>query len=237
MTEQLYLEDAYTQEFRAKVDAVGDDYLVLDRTAFYPAGGGQPSDQGEIRFGRRTYPVERVEEVDGTIRHYVDDPGHLEVGDDVKAEIDWERRHRLMRMHTALHLLSYVVLDEFGAEPAGNQIGEERSRMDFHPISFTEDHIEVIENRCNGLIQDAVPVTVEEMARDTVEAEIEPGRVDLDMIPSNIDPLRVIRIGDMDLCPCGGTHVSNLDEIGELRIADVETKGSQTDRIYISIPS
>lgn len=237
MTEQLYLKDAYTQEFGAKVDAVGNDYLVLDRTAFYPAGGGQPSDQGEIRFGRRTFEVGSVEEVDGTIRHYVGDTGHIEVGDDVKAEIDWERRHRVMRMHTALHLLSYVVLDEFGAEPAGNQIGEDSSRMDFHPISFTDDQLEVIENRCNVLIHDALPVRVEAMDRGTVEAEIEPGRVDLDMIPSNIDPLRVIRIGDIDLCPCGGTHVSNLDEIGELTIESVETKGSQTDRIYITIPS
>lgn len=235
MTEQLYLEDCYTEEFSAKIDHVGDDYVVLDRTAFYPEGGGQPADRGEIRFGRRTHQVTDVQQEDGEIRHYLDDIGRLEVGDDVQCEIDWERRHQLMRMHTALHLLSYVVLDELGAEPAGNQVKLEQSRMDFHPISFTDEQLERVENRCNSLIQDALPVHIEQMARDEVEEEIEPGRVDLDLIPSNIDPLRVIRIDDLDLCPCSGTHVANLDEIGELRIAGVETKGSQTDRVHIRI--
>ncbi|MDY6771338.1 MAG: alanyl-tRNA editing protein [Candidatus Nanohaloarchaea archaeon] len=235
MTDALYMEDCYLRSFTATVKEVGSGFIVLDETAFYPEGGGQPADQGNLSNSDHSTSVTDVQKENGQIRHYVDSTEEFEAGQEVEGSIDWDRRYTLMRMHTAQHLLSAVVLQEFDAETAGNQIHEEYSRMDFSPVSFSDEDLERIENRCNSLIQEEIPVKIYEKPRNELEDEMHVGRSNLDLIPDSIDPLRVVEIEDVDLCPCGGTHVENLKEIGRIEITGRQSKGEDTDRVTFEI--
>jgi len=235
MTEPLYMDDCYTETFRATVKEVGNDYIVLDKTAFYPKGGGQPADLGTLKNDSTTVDVEDVFKQDGDIRHRVPSTGSFEEGQQIKGAVDWDRRYKLMRMHTAQHLVSAVVLEMFDAETAGNQIHPDHSRIDFKPARFSDEELQKIQNRCNSLIEEEREVRIYEKSRDELEEEVHLGRTNLDLIPDHIDPLRVVEIEGFDLCPCGGTHVSNLDEIGRIEIQGRQSKGSETDRITFEI--
>ncbi len=233
MTELLYLPDNdYQKEFEAEIEKVRevDGYIVLDRTLFYKEGGGQPADRGTISWNGNTLDVTDVQKEHGEVRHYVDGEEMPEPGEEIRGEINWERRFKHMRMHTAQHVLSKVVLEMYGATTAGNQIHEDYSRIDFKPVEFTEEDIEKIEKAANAMIQDAHEVEKKMMSRDRVEAQVEEGRTNLELIPDSVDPLRVVTFGD-DLCPCGGTHVDNIEEIGEIEIVDRISKGAEVERI------
>lgn len=234
MTELLFLPDNdYDKEFDAEVTKTreADGYIVLDRTLFYPEGGGQPADHGTISWDGKNAEVTEVQKKHGEVRHYVEGNELPEPGTEVHGEIDWERRYKHMRMHTAQHVLSKVVLDMYNATTAGNQIHEDRSRIDFKPVEFTDEDIEKIENAANAMIEEALVVEKKNMSRDRLEAEVEEGRSNLNLIPDHIDPLRVVIIGDEDICPCGGTHVDNIEEIGEIDIIERTTKGADTERL------
>lgn len=239
MTEILYFPDnEYEAGFDATVTTTGaqgeDEYVVLDRTLFYKEGGGQPADHGMLSWESGSADVIDVQKDHGDIRHIVD--GDLpEKGTAVKGEIDWERRHMHMRMHTAQHLVSWVVLQSYDAATAGNQIHADESRIDFNPVSFDESDIAFIENRVNEYIQEDLSVSKSMMPRDDVEARVEEGRTNLDLIPDSVDPLRVVVIGDEDLCPCGGTHVSSLGELGEFSVLTTENKGAETERLRFTL--
>ncbi len=235
MTEKLYMGDCYKKSFSSKIEKVGDDYIVLKQSAFYPEGGGQPADHGTIQSDGFETRVTDVQKRQGEVRHYVDDTSKLTRGDEVEGQIDWERRYSHMRMHTAQHLLSAVVLDMYDAETVGNQIHADYSRMDFSPINFTDEQLEKIENRCNSLIQEKLPVTISNMRREQAEEEVPVGRTNLDLIPDHVDPLRIVEIEDYDICPCGGTHLNNIKEIGRLRIKERTNKGADTDRIVFEL--
>jgi len=234
MTELRYLPAADdVTAFEAAVTEATEDYLVLDGTYFYPEGGGQPPDHGRIEWDGGHGVVEDVRKNHGDVRHYFASvSGDLpEAGERVRAEIDGERREKLRRMHTAQHVVSRVVLDEYGGTTAGNQIYPDRSRIDFEPADFDEDDVERIERLSNEAIEADYRVTKAERPRDEVEAETDEGRALLDLIPDSVDPLRVVEIEDFDLCPCGGTHVDRLGEIGRLEIVDTTRKGSETERL------
>jgi misacylated tRNA(Ala) deacylase len=234
MTELRYLPDHDdVTSFEATVTEATEDYLVLDGTYFYPEGGGQPADEGRIEWYGGYATIRDVRKNHGDVRHYVDDlEGDLpEEGETVQGEVDAERREKLRRMHTAQHVVSRVVLDEYGGTTAGNQIYEDRSRIDFEPADFDEADIERIEQLSNEAIEQDYRVTKEERPRDIVEEETDEGRALLDLIPDSVDPLRVVEIEDYDLCPCGGTHVDHLGEIGRIEIVSTERKGSETERI------
>ena len=234
MTELRYLPDADdVTSFEATVTEATADYIVLDGTYFYPEGGGQPADEGRIEWDGGHATVRDVRKNHGDVRHYLDEfEGDLpEAGEAVRGEVDAERRQKLRRMHTAQHVVSRVVLDEYGGTTAGNQIYPDRSRIDFEPADFDEADIERIERLSNEAIQRDYRVTKEERPRDLVEAETDEGRALLDLIPDSVDPLRVVEIEDYDLCPCGGTHVDSLAEIGRIEIVNTERKGSETERI------
>ncbi len=245
-TQCLYMDDCYRKEFSATVQNVhvdaDDAYIVLDKTVFYPTGGGQPTDKGQIRYtdesgAEHMLEVVNVQRKGGTVRHYVANPEHaaeLENGVEVKGRIDWGRRCGLMRAHTAQHVISAVVQQEYGGVTAGNQIYVERARIDFSPVNFSDEDIKQIEDRCNEIISAAHPVKIYEEERSKV-AEETSHRANLELIPDHIDPLRVIEIEGLDLCPCGGTHVKNTEEIGQLTITDVQKKGSDTYRIYFEL--
>lgn len=232
MTELLYLPDnEYQKEFDAEVTKAKevDGYVVLDETLFYKEGGGQPADHGKISWDGGEAEVVDVQKEHGEHRHYLE--GDVpEPGTEVHGEIDWERRYKHMRMHTAQHVLSLAVLEEYGATTAGNQIHEDYSRIDFKPVEFADDDLERIEKAANSLIAKDHEVEKEFMDRDRVESEVEEGRTNLELIPDAVDPLRVVEFAD-DLCPCGGTHVDSLEEIGKLEIVDNVKKGAETERI------
>ena len=234
MTELRYLPDADgVTEFEATVTEATDRYVVLDGTYFYPEGGGQPPDHGTITWEDGRAQVDDVSKNHGDVRHYVpewdgDPPAE---GTAVRGVVDADRRDRMRRMHTAQHLVSRVVLEAFDASTVGNQIHADRSRIDFEPADFDEADTEHIETETNRLIDRDLPVAKAERPRGRVEQEVPEGRTQLDLIPDHVDPLRVVEIGDFDVCPCGGTHVDSLGEIGGVEIVDRSSKGSDVERV------
>ena len=242
MTDELYLpNNEYQKEFKAEVtkarqeaEADHDGYLCLDRTLFYKEGGGQPADHGKISWNQNTAEVVDVQRKHGEIRHYVKG-GIPQSGTEVEGVIDWDRRYRHMRMHTAQHMVSWVVLKRYNASTAGNQIHEEYSRIDFEPADFDEKDVEKIEKSVNALIEKKLDVDKKYMPREQVEQAIEEGRTNLDLIPDHVDPLRIVVIGEDDLCPCGGTHVDNVEEISEIKIRDRISKGEDVERLEFEL--
>jgi misacylated tRNA(Ala) deacylase len=233
VTEQLYLPDEeYRREFDARVVETDESAMtvVLDRTLFYKEGGGQPPDHGSLSWDDGEARVVDVRKDHGEIRHTVEGDLPSE-GTTVRGDIDWERRHAHMRYHTAQHVVSKVVLDEYGASTAGNQIYDDHARIDFEPAAFDAADLRDIEERANALIERDVPVMKENRSRAALEAETPDGRTNLDLIPDHVDPLRAVSIGDIDICPCGGTHVDSLGELGELEIVERTSKGADTERI------
>jgi len=237
MTDLLYYpENEYQKEFDAEVQKVKeiDGYVTLDRTLFYKKGGGQPSDKGKISWDNGEASVEKVKKEDGEVRHFIE--GDLpETGEEIHGTIDWDRRYKHMRMHTAQHIISWIVLNMYDAPTAGNQIHEDYSRIDFKPVSFNERDLEKIEKGVNSLIEKELEVEKDERPRELVEQQIQEGRTNLDIIPDNIDPLRVVIIGGEDICPCGGTHVDNLEEIGRIKITNRKSKGADAERLEFEL--
>ncbi len=238
MTDFLYLPDRnYDKKFDSEVSKVkeGDGYIVLEETLFYPEGGGQPADHGVISWDGNETEVTDVQKKHGEAHHFIEGDDFPEEGQEVRGEIDWERRYKHMRMHTAQHVLSLVVLDEYGATTAGNQIHEDYSRIDFKPVEFDEGDIEKIQNAANALIAENLSVEKKMMDREQLEEEMDAGRANMDLIPDHIDPLRAVIIGEDDVCPCGGTHVDNLEEIGEIEITEQTKKGADTERLEFEL--
>ena len=233
MTEELYLPAGeYQRTFDAEVVAADDagPSVVLDRTLFYKEGGGQPPDHGTLSWDGGEAHVVDVRKDHGEIRHELD--GDVpEAGTTVHGELDWDRRHSHMRYHTAQHVVSKVVLDDYDASTAGNQVYPDHARIDFEPADFDESDLRAIEERANDLIARDLPVRKENRSRAALEEETPEGRTNLDLIPESVDPLRAVSIGDIDVCPCGGTHVDSLAELGEIQITDRTSKGANVDRI------
>ncbi len=237
MESLLYLPDnEYQKSFESEVTKTKEDdkYIVLEKTLFYKEGGGQPSDRGKISWKDGEAEVVDVQKRQGEVRHYLE--GDIpEPGTKVNGEINWERRYKHMRMHTAQHILSWVVLNMFDASTAGNQIHEDYSRIDFKPVEFSERDVEKIEKAANSLIQKELEVEKKMMDRELLEDRVQEGRTNIDIIPSGIDPLRIVVIGGEDICPCGGTHVDNLKEIGKIRITNRKSKGANAERIEFEL--
>ena len=238
MTELRYLPDHDdVTSFTATVEAATDEYVVLDGTYFYPEGGGQPADRGRLEWAEGAADVADVQKEYGDVRHYIENlDGTLPAeGTTAEGHVDEARRMRLKRMHTAQHVLSKIVLDEFGAQTAGNQIHADRSRIDFKPVSFSENNVAFIEERTNAVIEEDPSVKKTNMARAEAEEKTPEGRGLLDLIPDHVDPLRMVEIGDLDLCPCGGTHVDHTRAIGRVRITNRTSKGADVDRIEFEL--
>ncbi|RJU81599.1 MAG: alanyl-tRNA editing protein [Candidatus Poseidoniales archaeon] len=234
-TTKLYLENieaAYETKFSAKVIKSEEDSIVLDRTLFYPLGGGQNWDEGIISGPNGSLDVLEVRGRDD-ISHKLGINHQLEVGDEVIGEIDWERRYAHMRMHTAQHLVSGIAYELFnGVRTVGNQINTTHSRIDFNPISFDEVMLSELSTKTNEIIASKHEVTELTMMRNEINSIMPPERTNMDLIPKFIEELRVVKIGDsLDLCPCAGTHISNISEIGEISIIGKKSKGKGTQRI------
>ncbi|MBA7501064.1 Alanine--tRNA ligase [subsurface metagenome] len=234
MTEALYMKDSYLKNWNAKVVSVKDDkYIILDKTAFYPKGGGQPWDEGYIIKDGDKFKVVYVGKFSGEISHEVEKPG-LKKGDLVTCEIDWERRYTYMRYHTACHLVSNLLFRRANAKITGNQIELDKARMDFSMEDYSPEKLHTYVNEANKIIQKNLPVTIGYLSREEVLQKPELARLAIGL-PKNIKEFRIIKIGDIDEQVDGGTHVKNLNEIGEIEIIKTVNKGKNNRRMYFVI--
>jgi misacylated tRNA(Ala) deacylase len=231
-TDLLFLDNSYERRFKARVVAVEDNNVVLDRTLFYPRGGGQMADTGELHVFRQPYRVIGVEKR-GDVVHHTVDGRPPRPGDDVDGEIDWDHRYTMMRTHTALHVLCGVIFRRYGAQVTGCQMYPDRARMDFTLDDLSKDRVEDIARLSNEAITSGLPVRARWVARR--EAEMIPAliRTKINLVPRHIDPIRVVEIQGLDLQADGGTHVANTLEVGGIRITKTENKGRENRRIEI----
>ncbi len=237
MTELLYMkniESNYIKEFDAIVTKNKKDYVTLDKTAFYPKGGGQPSDTGTISWSNKTSKIKEVIKKGSAIKHIIEGE-KPEVGAKIHAEIDWDKRYSHMKMHTAQHILSGIIFDDYNARTVGNQIHADYSRVDFKPITFSEEDLEKIKKKFNKIVSKESSITIYEENRETLEKRVNTERANLDLLPKFIKKLRIVEIKEFDICPCAGTHVKNTGEIPEIDKIKRETKGKDTDRIIYSL--
>ena len=235
MNQPLYMKDSYLRSWKTAVRSVSGKFVVLEDTSFYPKSGGQPCDTGTIkRTGDgEVFRVVYAGRFSGEISHEVDREG-LAQGDDVECEVDWERRYILMRCHTAAHVLSKVIYDETGAVISGNQLGTEKSRIDFTLEDFDKDMVQGYVDKANRLIEEGREVRVKSMPYE--KAVRIPGfvRTRGDLL-KKIDNLRVIEIEGFDQQACGGTHLKDISEIGRIKLLKTENKGKSNRRIYYSV--
>lgn len=229
VTERLFWQDAYVREFDAKVQSVDENGVVLDKTAFNPRGGGLVSDVGKLNGMDVVEVVKKGEEI-----YHLLGGGSLHPGEGVHGVIDWERRYRVMRMHTTAHILSAVVNRETGALITGNQIAPLESRIDFSLDAFDKEKLGDYVKEANLAASSGAEVKTFFMKRE--EALRTPGFVKLaDALPPAVEELRIVQIGEIDTQADGGVHVKNTSEIGEIVINRVENKGKSNRRLYFSV--
>ncbi len=237
MTVLLHLEDSYLRKFEAKIVETSPPLLILDKTAFYPKGGGQESDRGTLEIGSERFKVVDCFKKGSEVFHKIEGESIslLKEGQIVVGKIDWDRRYKMMRYHSAQHLISAIALDVWGAVTAGNQIHENRSRIDFlmqdgNPIDFEE-----LFKISNEEMAKKRPVNVFFLDREEAENTLNAERCHLDKLPKNINRVRIIEIEGLDKCACGGTHVANTSEIGKMRLVKKVNKGKGIRRIEFMV--
>lgn len=237
---ELFAVDAYWREFEATVVEVDREgsRVRLDRTAFYPGGGGQPCDVGTLSTvtstGGATLAVTGVRRDRGPIWHVVE--GDLpEVGSGVHGVLDWDRRHRVMRTHTALHILCGVIWADHAIPVTGGSMEPGRGRLDFPFSAMSADLGATVERRINEEIARAYEVVVDFLPRSLADADPALIRTAADLIPAEVDPLRVIDIVGLDRQADGGTHVLSTAEVGAVRVTGTESKGKDNKRIRIEV--
>ena len=233
MTELLFRDDAYLRSCHALVTGIDERGIRLDRTVFYPVGGGQPGDTGMLRLAAGQ-SIAIVDTLKGALPDeviHVPAPGSElpEPGTEVVAEIDWERRHRLMRMHTCLHLLCSIV----PGAVTGGQVSDGRGRLDFDVPGSSLDK-EAIASRLNALIVEGHPVGPRWITDAELAAQAELVRTMSVKPPSGTGRVRLMEIAGVDLQPCGGTHVRNTAEIGPVAVTKIENKGRQNRRVILA---
>lgn len=234
MTEQLYHLDAYLKEFEARVIRSGERGVVLNRTAFYPGGGGQPNDVGWLKAGDQVWEVTKVGKQEGELWHLLDQPVPPE-GTEVHAELDWSRRYTLMRVHTAMHILCGVIWRDYGASVTGGNMELLRGRMDFEFETMHKELVAEIEVKINDEVAAARPVATRILPREEAFQIPDLIRTKINLLPKGIEQVRVVEIEGLDLQADGGTHVGNTQEVGTIRIVDYKSKGAINKRIVVAL--
>ncbi len=234
MTEALYHRDSYAQEFTATVTEVVDNGIVLDRTAFYPGGGGQPYDVGILQADSVDFAVTRMSRKDGKLVHELDKKPPA-VGTKVTGKLDWDRRYKLMRTHTALHLLCGVVWRDYGAQVTGGDMQPLQARMDFELETIDAAFAKEIEAKVNAEIAAARQVTARVLPREEAFTQSDLIRTKINLLPAGITEVRVVEIKGLDLQADGGTHVSNTREVGSIKVVGHESKGRINKRLRIQV--
>ena len=230
MTEEIFRSDAYAKTCEATVTTMDSSGIVLDRTVFYPKGGGQPGDTGALTAadGRAVAVVATVKTGDDILHVPADNSPALAVGEAVTAAIDWDRRYRLMRMHTCLHLLCAAI--EGGV--TGGAVGPAKSRLDFDLPDTSLDK-DAITAHLNRLIEEDHPVHARWIGEDELAANPELVRTMSVKPPTGSGRVRVLEVEGVDLQPCGGTHVARTAEIGRVRVGKIENKGRHNRRVNV----
>jgi misacylated tRNA(Ala) deacylase len=238
MTELLYQSDSYLRQFEAKVVNVDlpSRILYLDRSAFYPGGGGQPCDTGILLSGDEKLQVEKVKKQGDDILHYISGGESLPpVGMYINGEINWERRYKLMRTHTAMHLLCGVVFRDYGASVTGGEMDLLKGRMDFEFASLHAELVKIIEAAVNKEIVLNHEVRVKILPRNEAFRIPDLIRTKINLLPEGISQVRTVEIVGLDLQADGGTHVCRTAEVGKLSVVDYKSKGAINKRIYVEI--
>lgn len=238
MTELLYQTDAYLQEFDATVVSVLPEQraVVLDRTAFYPGGGGQPCDFGSLTISGLTYPVEKVKKQGDDVLHFLGGSDPLpEANSASHGTLDWSRRYKLMRTHTALHVLCGTVFRDYGALVTGGDMDPLKGRMDFEFESMRGELVREIEAAVNKEVQQRRELRVRILPREEAFQIPDLIRTKINLLPEGITQVRTVEIVGLDLQADGGTHVNNTSEVGAIRVVDYKSKGAINKRIYIEI--
>jgi len=234
LTDALYLKDSYLRECDATVVSVKDGkYVILDRTIFYPKGGGQPWDTGRFVKGNEVYDVVYVGKFSGEISHEVGRAG-LRAGDNVRCELDWKRRYKLMRSHTAAHVFASLLCEGTGALVTGNQLEEDKTRFDFSLDEYDPQILTLYLDEANELFKKDIPVKWYELPKE--EALKIPGVVKMaEALPPDIPTLRIVEIVGVDKQADGGTHVRSLHEVGQIRLLKTQNKGKNNRRVYFEL--
>ncbi|MDD3264109.1 MAG: alanyl-tRNA editing protein [Candidatus Nanoarchaeia archaeon] len=234
MDEAKYLNDCYVREFETEVLDVNDKFVVLKETFFYPNSGGQPHDLGYlINENGDRFDVVFVAKLDEHISHEVDKTG-LKKGMKVKCFIDWDRRYQLMRIHSAMHVLSGFIFQELGVIVGGNNIDLDKSRVDFILENFDRDLFYNLVEKANEFIKNSVEIKKYILLRDEAMKDESLFRLTKDL-PENLDRIRVVEIDGFDKQACGGTHLNNVDEIGRIELLKLENKGKNNRRMYFTV--
>ncbi len=238
MTDLLYQTDSYLKEFTARVKAVDFENraVLLERTAFYPGGGGQPCDYGTLAAGRTLWSVQRVRKDQQGVWHFLNGEEALpETGTMVDGKIDWQRRYALMRTHTAMHILCGVVFRDYGAQVTGGDMEPLKGRMDFEFETLTHDLVHVIEESVNREVEAGREVRIAILPREQAFQIPDLIRTKINLLPPEISEVRVVELVGLDLQADGGTHVRNTSEVGGMHIVDYKSKGRMNKRIYVEL--
>lgn len=238
MTDLLYQTDSYLRQFDAAIQGVDAEKraVLLDRTAFYPGGGGQPNDLGRMRAGGKEYPVAKVFKGPEGIWHVLGGEETLPApGQPAEGEVEWERRYRLMRTHTAMHVLCGVVFRDYGAQVTGGDMEPLKGRMDFEFETMSGELVHVIEEAVNAEVQKAHQVRVAILPREEAFQIPDLIRTKINLLPPGIEFVRTVELVGLDLQADGGTHVHNTKEVGHVRVVDYKSKGKINKRIYVEL--
>jgi misacylated tRNA(Ala) deacylase len=238
MTEALYHLDSYIKEFTAKVlkTDLENHAVILNRTAFFPGGGGQVADQGYIQSNGIDFKLIRAKIGPEGILHLLDSGSPLpEAGSEITGVLDWERRYQVMRTHTAMHILCGTIFRDFGAQVTGGDMEPLKGRMDFEFESMTADLVGIIEQAINKEVEAAREVRVQILPREEAFKIPDLIRTKINLLPPHISEVRTVEIVGLDLQADGGTHVRNTCEVGRMRVVDYKSKGKINKRIYIEL--
>lgn len=238
MTQRLYHADSYLRKFSARIIKHDQENhgILLDRTAFYPGGGGQPSDKGFLITSSAKLSIEKVKMVSGQIVHFLPQENSLpDVNSTFDFELDWDYRYQLMRTHTAMHILCGTIFRDYGASVTGGNMEPLQGRMDFEFSSLQKELVQVIEDAVNLEIKNSLPVSWRSIPRDQAFQIPDLIRTKINLLPEHISEVRIVEIHGLDLQADGGTHVKNTSEVGKVRIKDYKSKGRENKRIYLEI--
>jgi misacylated tRNA(Ala) deacylase len=240
MTILLYQTDSYLNNFEAEVISHDPEAhaVILNQTAFYPGGGGQPADSGALSIQGSRYRISRAKKAGEHVIHIVEgDLALPAIGAAVQGEIDWDRRYQLMRTHTAMHILCGVIFRDYGALVTGGDMDPLAGRMDFEFETMHKELVAEIEQSINREVARALPVQVKILAREAAFKIPDLIRTKINLLPEGIQQVRVVEIVGLDLQADGGTHVHNTSEVGHIRVVDYKSKGRINKRIYLELAS
>ena len=227
----LFIDDPYLKEFKAEIVNININQITLDQTAFYAKSGGQPGDVGQLTINRNTIKIiDTIKDQENNIIHIAENNIELAIGEKIQGTINWDKRYKHMRMHSALHLLCSVI----PLDVTGGQIGYDKSRLDFNAQDYKIEK-EEIEYKINSLVKEDHEISYQWITNDDLEQQPELVRTMSVQPPKIKGKIRLVKIGNVDLQPCGGTHVKSTNEIGEIKIGKIENKGKMNRRVNLLI--